>query len=137
MRNFITYVSHQVLLLQWHLGGYDRPDLPLVWGKTRNTWRILVEESTEQRPIGRLGRWEGNMKMDLREADSEHWMIPWESCLCLRYVEIKLMLMFWVQHIASNTGRKRWLLLQEAGLRLSRPGIILVTFHYTYQERGI
>jgi hypothetical protein len=37
-------------------------------GKKRNVYRILVEKPEEKRPLGRpRRRWEGNIKMDLRE----------------------------------------------------------------------
>jgi hypothetical protein len=38
-------------------------------GKTKNAYRILVEGSEEERPLGRSRRrWVDNNKMDLRET---------------------------------------------------------------------
>jgi len=73
-------------------------------GEGRGAYRVLVGRPEGKRPLGRpRRRWEGNMKMDLREADSEgvDWIhlaqdrVQWGAVLRM---EMKL----WVSQNAGN-----------------------------------
>jgi hypothetical protein len=45
-------------------------------GETRNAYKILVGKSEGERPLGRpRGRWEDNIRMDLRETEWE--VVDW------------------------------------------------------------
>lgn len=52
----------------------------------RGSYRILVGNPSEKRPLVRLSRWEDNIKMDIREVGCERgkWMELAQDCVWWR-----------------------------------------------------